>query len=83
LYGYVEAALKALLGVSAWSRLSGAGVVTEALREMFWNMPQELAGPFFEMTTHHQCPKTKGSRSYSPTSLFYEDRNTPKKVDDT
>jgi len=38
IYGYVEAILKALLGVGAWSRLSGAGVLTEAFREMFWSM---------------------------------------------
>jgi two-component system LytT family sensor kinase len=36
-YGYVVAALKALLGVGAWSRLSGETVITEAVREMFWN----------------------------------------------
>jgi len=38
LYGYVEAVLKALFGVGAWSRLSGTTVITEALREMFWGM---------------------------------------------
>ena len=37
-YCYVETVLKALLGVGAWSRLSGAIVITEALREMFWSM---------------------------------------------
>jgi hypothetical protein len=37
-YGYVVAVLKALLGVGAWSRLSGTVVITEALREMFWSM---------------------------------------------
>lgn len=37
-YSYVETVLKALLGVGAWSRLSGATVITEALREMFWSM---------------------------------------------
>jgi len=38
LYCYVEAVLKALFGVGAWSRLSGTRVITEALREMFWSM---------------------------------------------
>src|SRR5579871_6362988 len=38
LYGYIEAILRALLGVGAWSRLSGTNVVTEAVREMFWSM---------------------------------------------
>jgi len=37
-YAYVEAALKALLGVGSWSRLLGTGVAAEALREMFWSM---------------------------------------------
>jgi len=37
-YGYVAAALKALLGVGTWSRLSGETVITEAVREMFWGM---------------------------------------------
>lgn len=37
-YCYVEAVLKALLGVGAWSRLFGTGLVTEALREIFWTM---------------------------------------------
>jgi len=37
-YGYIEAALKALLRVGAWSRLLGTGVASEALREMFWSM---------------------------------------------
>ncbi|MGI4757909.1 MAG: sensor histidine kinase [Janthinobacterium lividum] len=37
-YGYVEATLKALLGVMAWSRLSETKVISEALREMFWSM---------------------------------------------
>jgi two-component sensor histidine kinase len=37
-YSYVEVAMKALLRVGAWSRLLGAGVLTEALREMFWSM---------------------------------------------
>jgi two-component system LytT family sensor kinase len=37
-YGYVVAVLKALLGAGAWSRLSETGVLTEALREMFWSM---------------------------------------------
>jgi len=38
LYGYVEAVLKAALGAGAWSRLSGTGLVTEGLKEMFWSM---------------------------------------------
>ena len=38
LYGYVHAILKAALGAGAWSRLSGTGLVTEGLREMFWSM---------------------------------------------
>jgi two-component sensor histidine kinase len=38
LYGYVHAILKAALGADAWSRLSGTGLVTEGLREMFWSM---------------------------------------------
>lgn len=38
LYGYVHAILKAALGADAWSRLSGMGLVTEGLREMFWSM---------------------------------------------
>lgn len=37
-YCYVETALKALLGVGAWSRLAGTGVITEALKGMFWSM---------------------------------------------
>jgi two-component system, LytTR family, sensor kinase len=37
-YGYLAAALKALLGMAAWSRLSGTGILTEAVREMFWSM---------------------------------------------
>ena len=37
-YGYVEATLKALLGIGAWSRLSGTVVITEALKDMFWSM---------------------------------------------
>ena len=37
-YGYVVAALKVLLGVGAWSRLSGTAVLSEAFREMFWSM---------------------------------------------
>jgi two-component system, LytTR family, sensor kinase len=37
-YCYVETALKALLGVGTWSRLFGAAVITEAIREMFWSM---------------------------------------------
>jgi two-component system LytT family sensor kinase len=37
-YGYLAAALEALLGVAAWSRLSGTGVLAEAFREMFWSM---------------------------------------------
>ena len=38
LYGYVEAIVKGLLGVGAWSSLSGSAVLTEAVREMFWSM---------------------------------------------
>jgi two-component system LytT family sensor kinase len=38
LYGYVHAILKAALGAGAWSSLSGLGLVTEGLREMFWSM---------------------------------------------
>jgi len=38
LYGYVHAMLKVALGAGAWSRLSGAGIVTEGIREMFWSM---------------------------------------------
>jgi len=38
LYGYIETALKALLGVGTWSRLFGTEVFTEALKEMFWSM---------------------------------------------
>jgi len=37
-YSYVEAVLKALLGVGAWSRLSGSTVISGALKEMFWSM---------------------------------------------
>ncbi len=37
-YCYVETALKALLGVGTWSRLSGERVITEAVGEMFWSM---------------------------------------------
>jgi two-component system LytT family sensor kinase len=37
-YCYVETVAKALLGVGAWSRLSGTGVITEAVKEMFWSM---------------------------------------------
>jgi two-component system LytT family sensor kinase len=38
LYCYVEAMLKAVFRIGPWSRLMGAGLVTEALREMFWSM---------------------------------------------
>lgn len=37
-YAYVETLLKALLGYGRWSSLAGTGVITEALREMFWSM---------------------------------------------
>jgi two-component system LytT family sensor kinase len=37
-YSYVEAVLKALLGVGAWSRLAGTTVISGALKEMFWSM---------------------------------------------
>ena len=37
-YCYIEATMKALLGVAAWSRLSGTMVITEAVKEMFWSM---------------------------------------------
>jgi two-component system LytT family sensor kinase len=38
LYGYVEVLLKAVVGVGAWSRLSGTWVLAEAYREMFWSI---------------------------------------------
>lgn len=38
LYCYVEATLRAVFGIGEWSRLFGTGLVTEALRRMFWSM---------------------------------------------
>lgn len=38
LYSYIEIALKALLGVGAWSTLFSLGGFNEAVKEMFWSM---------------------------------------------